>query len=93
MYMKKKEGKDKSVKNRSSNSNSRSKKTSNSKNSSKQHRKNINPTNNIYMKKNKEDLDFHRSISPKTLNFKKTLTLKTVKSGSDLIKGVINSRH
>lgn len=50
--MKKKEIKDKSVKNRSSNSNSRSKKNSSSKNSSK-HRRNINPTNNIYMKKSK----------------------------------------
>lgn len=89
--MKKKDTKDKSVKNRSSNSNSRSKKNSSSKNSSK-HRRNINPTNNIYMKKSKEDLDFHRSISPKTINFKKTINLKTVKSGSDLIKGVIG-RH
>ena len=27
------------------------------------------------------------------MNFKKTLTLKSVKSGSDLIKGVLNGRH
>ena len=91
--MKKKDPKDKSVKNRSSNSNSRSKKNSSSKNSSKQHRRNGNQSNNIYMNKNKEDIDFNRSTSPKTLSFKKTINLKTVKSGSDLMKGVINSRH
>ena len=89
--MKKKDPKDKSVKNRSSNSNSRSKKNSSSKNSSKQHRRN--GANNIYLNKNKEDIDFNRSTSPKTLSFKKTINLKTVKSGSDLMKGVINSRH
>lgn len=91
MYMKKKDSKDKSMKNRSSNSNSRSKKGSTNKSSSRP-RKNLN-NQNIYVKKSKEDLDFHRSISPKTMNFKKTLTLKSVKSGSDLIKGVLQGRH
>lgn len=91
-YMKKKESKDRSLKNRSSNSNSRSKKHSNNKSSTSKPRKNVNQNQNIYIKRAKEDVEFHRSISPKPLNFKKTLTLKSVKSGPDL-KGVLSARH
>lgn len=91
IYMKKRESKEKSLKNRSSNSNSRSKKGSSNKSSSKP-RKNIN-NNQIYVKRSKEDFDFHRSTSPKAMNFKKTLTIKSVKSGSDLIKGVLHGRN
>ena len=92
--MKKKEVRDKSVKNRSSNSNSRSKKTSNNKSSTSKGRKNVNQNQNqnIYLKRTKE-VDFHRSISPKPFNFKKTLTMKSVKSGSDLMKGILSTRH
>jgi hypothetical protein len=81
--MKKKKTEEKSLKNRSSNSNSRSKKgTSTSKSNPKNPRKSIN-SKNIYMKRAKEDLEFHRSISPKAQVYKKnTITLKNVKSGS-----------
>jgi hypothetical protein len=95
MNMKKKPKHEEAEKNPnySSDSNSQTKKST-----SKQFKKK-NGTNNIYLKKEKtqkknENNSLYRSTSPKTLAVKKySINMKTVKSGEDLFKGMINSKY